>query len=182
MRKHYRHVFLFIRQGSGCNKRLRAALPQIKRVKRSQVAGWGNDGYCESHSRFFWGLRLYLVCTPVRMPVLWALADPKLGEREVLAAMPEVDAALVRERPGLLLIIRTDSPRPIGGVRRYAYACGGLFPSRPFPQLGLRPRPRTGASPLPAAWICGPILVLREGAGRGKCRHAAPPRRPPDTP
>lgn len=38
------------------------------------------------------------------MPVLWALADPKIGEREVLAAMLEVDAELVRRRQGLLLI------------------------------------------------------------------------------
>jgi Transposase DDE domain len=38
------------------------------------------------------------------MPMLWALADPKLGEREVLAAMLEVDAELIKDRPGLLLI------------------------------------------------------------------------------
>ncbi|MFE9925513.1 hypothetical protein ACFYQA_29280 [Streptomyces sp. NPDC005774] len=73
-------------------------------VKRSELAGWANYGYCASHSWFFWGLRLYLVCTPAGMPMLWALADPKLGEREVLAAMLEVDAEPVRERSGLLLI------------------------------------------------------------------------------
>lgn len=73
-------------------------------VKRSELAGWASYGYCASHSRFFWELRLYLVCTPAGMPILWALADPKIGEREVLAAMLEVGADLVRERPGLLLI------------------------------------------------------------------------------
>jgi hypothetical protein len=136
VRKHYRHLFPFIPLDPGYNKRLRAALPQLKRmirmlaqdtdfwhdtvwitdstpvpcgmsrptVKRSEPAGWANYGYCASHSRFYWGLRLFLVCTPSGMPILWAPADPKLGEREVLAAMPEVDAALVRERPGLLLI------------------------------------------------------------------------------
>ena len=136
VRTHYRGMFPFIPQDPGYNKRLRAALPQIKRLirvlardtdfwhdtvwisdstpvpcgmsrptaKRSELAGWANYGYCASHSRFFWGLRLYLVCTPSGMPVLWALADPKLGEREVLAAMLEADAALVRDRPGLLLI------------------------------------------------------------------------------
>jgi hypothetical protein len=135
-RAHFRHLFPFIPQDPGYNKRLRAALPLIKRVirllatdtdfwhdtvwitdstpvpcgmsrptvKRSELAGWANYGYCASHSRFFWGLRLYLVCTPSGMPILWALADPKLGEREVLAAMLEVDAELVRRRPGLLLI------------------------------------------------------------------------------
>ncbi|WP_413754711.1 hypothetical protein NRF20_28715 [Streptomyces sp. R-74717] len=38
------------------------------------------------------------------MPILWALADPELGEREVLAAMLEVDADIVGERPGFLLV------------------------------------------------------------------------------
>ena len=35
---------------------------------------------------------------------MWALANPKLGEREVLAAMLEVDADLVAAREGILLI------------------------------------------------------------------------------
>jgi hypothetical protein len=135
-RAHLRHLFPFIPQQPGYNKRLRAALPQIKTVirtlardtdfwedtvwvadstpvpcgtsrptaRRSEVAGWANYGYCASHSRWFWGLRLYLVCAPSGMPILWALADPKIGEREVLAAMLEVDAELVRQRRGLLLI------------------------------------------------------------------------------
>jgi hypothetical protein len=30
-------------------------------VKRSEPAGWAEYGYCASHSRFFWGLRLHLV-------------------------------------------------------------------------------------------------------------------------
>jgi hypothetical protein len=73
-------------------------------VRRSNLAGWANYGSCASHHRFCWGLRLYLVCTPSGMPILWALADPKLGEREVLAAMLQVDAELIKQRPGLLLI------------------------------------------------------------------------------
>jgi DDE family transposase len=52
-------------------------------VKRSELAGWANYGYCASHSRFYWGLKLYLVTTLDGMPVVWCLADPKLGEREV---------------------------------------------------------------------------------------------------
>jgi hypothetical protein len=27
-------------------------------VARSDLAGWAEYGYCASHSRFFWGLRL----------------------------------------------------------------------------------------------------------------------------
>jgi Transposase DDE domain len=32
-------------------------------VGRSELAGWAQYGYCASHSRYFWGLRLHLVCT-----------------------------------------------------------------------------------------------------------------------
>lgn len=39
-------------------------------VARSELAGWAGFGYCASHSRFYWGLKLYLVCTPVGMPIL----------------------------------------------------------------------------------------------------------------
>ncbi|CAM5486521.1 Transposase OS=Streptomyces aurantiogriseus OX=66870 GN=GCM10010251_02700 PE=4 SV=1 [Streptomyces aurantiogriseus] len=73
-------------------------------VKRSDLAGWAGYGYCASHSRFYWGLKLYLVCAPSGMPILWALADPKIGEREVLASMLEVEADMVAEHDGILLI------------------------------------------------------------------------------
>jgi hypothetical protein len=52
-------------------------------VKRSELAGWANYGYCAAHSRWYWGLKLYLITTPEGMPAAWCLADPKLGEREV---------------------------------------------------------------------------------------------------
>jgi hypothetical protein len=38
------------------------------------------------------------------MPILWALADPKIGEREVLAAMLDAEPQLAAARPGLALI------------------------------------------------------------------------------
>jgi hypothetical protein len=133
---HLRGHFPYLPHQPGYNKRLRAALPLVKRVirdlaadsdfwfddvwiadstpvecgrsrptvRRSDLAGWAGYGYCASHSRWFWGLRLYLVCTPAGMPVLWALADPKIGEREVLAAMLDAEPGLAAERPGLILI------------------------------------------------------------------------------
>jgi hypothetical protein len=58
-------------------------------VKRSQLAGWAAYGYCASHSRYFWGLRLYLLCAPDGMPISFALAPANEGEREVAAAMLE---------------------------------------------------------------------------------------------
>jgi Transposase DDE domain len=65
-------------------------------AKRSELAGHAGYGYCRSHSRFFWGLRLYLVTTAEGMPVSWCLAHPKLGEREVMTALLERDHQLIR--------------------------------------------------------------------------------------
>jgi hypothetical protein len=65
-------------------------------VKRSELAGEANYGYCASHSRYFWGYRLYLIATPDGVPVLWALADPKIGERDVVRAMIENEPGAVR--------------------------------------------------------------------------------------
>ncbi|RVX47007.1 DDE family transposase [Nonomuraea polychroma] len=73
-------------------------------VQRSELAGWAGYGYCRSHSRFFWGLRLHLVCTPAGLPITWALATPKLDERQVLMAVLDHDPHLLIERPGLLII------------------------------------------------------------------------------
>lgn len=65
-------------------------------VKRSDLAGYAGYGYCASHSRFFWGFRLYLICTAEGMPIIWGLAHPKLGEREVTGALLEHDHHLIR--------------------------------------------------------------------------------------
>ncbi len=69
-------------------------------VKRSELRGWANYGYCASHSRHFWGLRLHLLTTPDGAVAAWALADPKLGDREVARAMLENSPP----RPGLLIV------------------------------------------------------------------------------
>ena len=64
-------------------------------AKRSDLAGDAGYGYCASHSRYFWGMRLYLVTTVEGMPVTWCLAHPKLDEREVIAAVLQVDHHLI---------------------------------------------------------------------------------------
>jgi Transposase DDE domain len=66
-------------------------------VKRSDLSGHAGYGYCASHSRYFWGFRLYLISTPDGMPVIWGLANPKIGEREVTQALLEHDHHLIRE-------------------------------------------------------------------------------------
>jgi Transposase DDE domain len=129
-------AFPYLPGQSGYNKRLRAALPLLKRVirvlaadtdlwadpvwlvdstpvecarsrptvQRSDLAGFAGYGYCASHSRYFWGLRLHLVCTPAGLPITWALAHPKLDERQVLMTVLDHDRHLLATRPGLLLI------------------------------------------------------------------------------
>jgi hypothetical protein len=71
-------------------------------VKRSDLAGHAGYGYCASHSRFFWGFRLYLVTTADGLPVIWGLANPKIGEREVVKALLEREHHLIRAGQVLL--------------------------------------------------------------------------------
>ncbi|MGV9386381.1 IS982 family transposase [Nonomuraea sp. NPDC003707] len=73
-------------------------------TQRSNLAGWAGYGYCRSHSRYFWGLRLHLICTPAGLPITWALATPNIDERQVLMAICEHDPHLTADRPGLLII------------------------------------------------------------------------------
>ena len=71
-------------------------------VKRSNLAGHAGYGYFGSHSRYFWGFRLYLVCAPDGMPIVWGLANPKIGEREATETMLRHDKHLIR--PGQIFI------------------------------------------------------------------------------
>ena len=73
-------------------------------VKRSDAAGWAEYGYCASHSRYFWGLRLHLVCTLTGLPVLFALAGAKADEREALLGMLEAGRDVMQAHPGQTLI------------------------------------------------------------------------------
>lgn len=71
-------------------------------VKRSDLAGHAGYGYCASHSRYFWGFRLYLITTADGLPIIWALANPKIGEREVVRAMLAREHHLIRAGQVLL--------------------------------------------------------------------------------
>jgi hypothetical protein len=70
-------------------------------VKRSALRGWADYGWCPSHSRWYWGLKLYVVTTSDGSPVAWCLASPKLGEREVAMALLDRHSL----QPGQLLIV-----------------------------------------------------------------------------
>jgi Transposase DDE domain len=168
--RHLPSAFPYLPGQSGYNKRLRAALPLIKRlirtlatdtdlwtdpvwvidstpvecarsrptVKRSNVAGWAGYGYCASHSRFFWGLRLHLVCTPSGLPITWALADPKIDERQVFMAILDHDPTLTGDRPGLTVI--ADKGYVSRELDSYLADRGVVFAAPVLPQ----PRPAPG--------------------------------------
>jgi hypothetical protein len=135
-RAHLRHLFPYLPQQPGYNKRLRAAGPMIRHcirvlaqgssgwtddvwvvdstpvecgrsretARRSDLAGWAEYGYCASHSRYFWGLRLHLVATLGGLPVAFALTGAKADERQVLLAIFGADPGLLAQRPGQTLI------------------------------------------------------------------------------
>jgi len=73
-------------------------------VKRSDAAGWAQYGYCASHSRYFWGLRLPLGCTLTGLPVKFALAGAKADERETLLGMLEAARDVTAAHPGQVII------------------------------------------------------------------------------
>lgn len=56
-------------------------------ARRSELAGYGGYGWCRSHSRYFWGFRLYLLCAPDGMPIAFELAAANVPERVVAAEM-----------------------------------------------------------------------------------------------
>jgi len=59
----------------------------VKRAGSNSLGGAISDaadyGYCASHSRYFWGLRLHTLMAPDGTPRAMALTSPKEGEREV---------------------------------------------------------------------------------------------------
>ena len=58
-------------------------------ARRSELAGLAAYGWCKSHSRYFWGFRLYLLCAPDGMPICFELAPANVAERLVAAEMLE---------------------------------------------------------------------------------------------
>ena len=115
------HLFPYLPQQPGYNKRLRKLAPTIATViaqlaasspsfcdnlrlldstpvpcgqsretaRRSELAGHAAYGWCKSHSRYFWGFRLFLLCAPDGMPIAFELAPANTPERVVAAEMLE---------------------------------------------------------------------------------------------
>jgi hypothetical protein len=131
-----RHLFPYLPQQPGYNKRLRNLAATIswligmlardtslwtddvwvvdstpvecarsrETVRRSELAGWAEYGYCASHSRYFWGLRLHMLATLHGLPVGFALTGAKADERTVLLDILHTDPTLSAPRPGQIII------------------------------------------------------------------------------
>jgi len=69
------------------------------------LAGWAEYSYRASHSRFFWGRRLHLVCTLHALPIGWALTGAKADERLVLTDILTTTPALARRDHTRMLMI-----------------------------------------------------------------------------
>lgn len=65
---------------------------------RSDLAGWAEYGYCASHSRYFWGLRLHLITTVHGLILGWALTGAKADERAVFCDLITGTALLAAPR------------------------------------------------------------------------------------
>ena len=72
-------------------------------TRRSDLAGFAEYGYCASHSRYFWGLRLHLLCTPGGLPVGFALTGAKADERHTLLDILTGDPDLTTRRTQTLI-------------------------------------------------------------------------------
>jgi hypothetical protein len=89
-------------------------------VRRSALAGIGGYGYCRSHSRWFWGFRLYLLCSPDGLPVGFELAAANAPERVVAAEL--LERVL---RPGQIVI--GDKGFAGAAFEQHVAALGGRF-------------------------------------------------------
>jgi hypothetical protein len=135
-RSHLAHLFPYLPQQPGYNKRLRKLAGTVNWLIRqlavdtsmwsddvwvvdstpiecarsrgvargSDLAGWAEYGYCASHSRYFWGLRLHLIATLHGLPIAFALTGAKADERQTLLDVLGAEPDLVASRPGQTLI------------------------------------------------------------------------------
>jgi hypothetical protein len=149
-------------------------------TRRSEFTGHAGYGYCRSHSRWFWGFRLYLICAGDGMPIGFELAAANIGERVVAAEMlqrvpvaghlviadkgfagAEFEDLMTRAGATFLRPDRTNEPRrhgSLGAVRQWIestiWTCKG--------QLGLE---RHGARTLPGLGARTGLRLLALAAG-----------------
>jgi Transposase DDE domain len=171
-------------------------------VKRSEFAGHAAYGYCASHSRYFWGFRLYLLCAADGMPIAFELAPANTPEREVAAEMlarVELEGYTVIADKGFAgadfealmgelgaVFLRPDrkgeKPRfgKLGGVRQWVESIidttqGTALPGAPRRPHNARPlHPRRPASARPRHRDLAQLAAL--GGRRNRHRRPQPHR------
>ena len=109
----------------------------VETTRRSELADVCGYGYCKSHSRWFWGMRLHLICAPDGTPRAATLVAADRPEREV--ALPLIARAL---RGGETIIC--DKGYAGNEFERAVHELGGLIirPARkdePQPSIHLAP-------------------------------------------
>ena len=118
-------------------------------VKRSDLAGWAEYGYCASHSRYFWGLRLHLLCTLHGLPAGFALTGAKADERQVLLHILD-DRVLTVGRAWQIILADKNY---YGAGFEITLADGGICLLRPA---------RHGEAPRPGASFFKPLRQIIE--------------------
>jgi hypothetical protein len=118
-------------------------------TRRSDLAGWAEYGYCASHSRWFWGLRLHLLTTLHGLPAGFALSGAKADERQVLLGIL-ADPALTAGRAGQVIIADKNY---YGRDFEAALAARGTCLIRPA---------RRGEAPRPGARFMRPLRQVIE--------------------
>jgi hypothetical protein len=121
-------------------------------AKRSDLAGWAQYGYCASHSRYFWGLRLHLLTTVHGVPVGWTLTGAKADEREALHD-------ILTGTPGLAEHIALYRPTIIADKGYYGRAFEADLADAGITLL--RPA-RTGETPRPGQQFFKPLRQIIE--------------------
>jgi hypothetical protein len=176
-RSHLRHLFPYLPQQPGYNKRLRRLtgtltwlISMLARdtsiwtddvwvidstpvecarsraaVERSALAGWADYGYCASHSRWFWGVRLHLLSTLHGLPIGFAVAGAKADDRQVLLDLLHIDPTLTSGRPRQTLIADKNY---WGREFETALADGGIVLLRPTRKRDPAPRDERIFKPL----------------------------------
>jgi len=73
-------------------------------ARRSGLYGWAGYGYCPSHSRWYWGAKLLLICTCDGTVTGFGLANPKLFGERGQARQVLQDQPANRPAPGTAIV------------------------------------------------------------------------------
>ncbi len=172
----------------------------LETARRSEHPDACGYGYCRSHSRWFWGMRLHLACAPGGTPRAAILAPADQTEREValrllpLAAPRRRSAHLrqglrgprVRADGGRTLRGQAAAPKPRRRTRQRAPPLehspagrvGLLDPQRPT-----RTRAPPGPAPSPASAHASLPSCSRSPPESGSTTYSAAPAEPsPNSP